>query len=144
MTNAKPAFVERFEEAWREPLILFPKLFHADGTLFQSGMDRAITRDEIAAHQQVAMRLMPDLDIAATNWAESDDDVFIEWRARGTFLGTSLTWRGASRFTLRDGLILEEVAYFDTLPLRAAADPSLRRGDMVADADLRAAEGAAT
>jgi hypothetical protein len=130
--HAKPEFVRRFEDAWKEPLTRFPALFHRDGTLFQSGMDRPIRSDEIPAHQEAALSLTPDIRITPTHWAEHGSDVLIEWDARGTFRGSTLRWSGASRFTLRDGLVIEEVAYFDTFPLRIAADPSLGRGDLVA------------
>lgn len=127
-----PAFVARFEEAWMEPRTKFPALFHAEGTLLQSGMERPVAAGEITKHQEAALALMPDLRVKARRWAETGDDVFIEWDAHGTFLGRVVTWSGASRFTLRDGLVVEEVSYFDTLPLRAAANPAMAQGDMVA------------
>src|SRR3990172_1362885 len=101
--QAKPQFVERFEDAWKEPRSRFPALFHSSGTLFQSGMEHPIGKDEIPGHQEVALRLMPDLRITPTHWAERDSDVLIEWDAEGTFHGRRLRWSGASRFTLRDG-----------------------------------------
>ena len=138
----RPDFVQRFEDAWEEPLTRFPALFHPEGTLFQAGMEQPIGRDQIPAHQKVALSLMPDLRIRATHWAQHGDDVLIEWDAAGTLQGAPLTWSGASRFTLRDGLVVEEIAYFDTLPLRAAADPTLGRRDMLSAAvDARAHAG---
>lgn len=131
MTEAKPEFVRQFELAWKEPRKLFPALFDPRGTLFQSGMERPIGATEIPAHQESTLKLLPDLAIRPTRWAVNGDDVFIEWSATGTFLGSALQWNGASRFTLSKGLVAEEVAYFDTLPLRAAADPSLTRADIV-------------
>jgi hypothetical protein len=110
-----------FQEAWREPRTKFVQLFHAKGTLFQAGMEHPITRDAIPRHQEIALALMPDLAIEVSRWAAGGDDVFIEWDASGTFQGHRQRWSGASRFTLRDGLIVEEIAYFDTAPLRLVA-----------------------
>ncbi len=120
-------FVRRFEEAWVDPATRFAELFHPEGTLYQQGMERPITKDEIPAHVAAILSLIPDQRIVAQRWAVNGDDVFIEWTASATFRGEAVSWSGASRFTLRDGLVLEEIAYFDTLPLRALIDPSLKR-----------------
>ena len=120
MTQPKPEFVQRFEDAWTEPKTRFVALFHPEGTLFQAGMDAPITREKIPAHQEATLSLLPDMHVVPTHWAESGDDVLIEWETGGTFQGRPISWRGLSRFTLRDGLVIEEVAYFDTTSLRAA------------------------
>lgn len=114
------SFVQRFEEAWREPLTKFPELFHPDGTLHQSGMPAPIKRSDIRAFLERTALVIADLRINATHWGWSGEDVLIEWDATGTVAGTRIEWQGASRFTFRDGLIIEEKAYFDTSPLRDA------------------------
>lgn len=124
-TATRHPFVDRFEEAWREPLTKFVELFHASGTLLQAGMDRPLRRDEIPAHQQRTMALLADYSLQVDGWAARENDVFIEWTAKGVFRGKPLSWSGASRFSLRDGLIVEEVAYFDTAPLRKVASAPL-------------------
>jgi uncharacterized protein (TIGR02246 family) len=128
------AFVKQFEAAWRDPVARFANLFHADGTLYQQGMERPITKDEISSHVARVLSLIPDQRIEVKRWAVNGEDVFIEWTASATFGDKPVSWSGASRFTLREGLIMEEIAYFDTLPLRALIDPSLRRGDMTSQA----------
>ena len=127
-------FVQRFEEAWRDPVNKFVELFATEGTLLQSGMDKPLIRDEIPAHQARTSTLLPDISVCVTRSAINGSDVFIEWESSGTFLGRRVNWGGASRFTLRDGLIVEEVAYFDTLPLRALVDPRIGGGDMASAA----------
>lgn len=130
MTDHK-AFVKKFEHAWRDPIARFARLFHPEGTLFQQGMERPLTRDEITPHVSRVLTLMPDQQIEVKRWAANRDDVFIEWSASATLRNQPIVWSGASRFTLRDGLILEEIAYFDTLPLRAIVDdPTMKRGDL--------------
>ena len=54
--------------------------------------------------------------------------------------GQQVQWEGADRFTLKGDRAIYGVAYFDTLPLWVAIDPSMKRGDMLAVA----AEVAAT
>ena len=127
-------FVQRFVEAWKEPRARFVELFAPEGTLLQAGMEKPITRDQIPAHQNVTLTLLPDMAVKVNRWATRGDDVFIEWSSTGTFQGRIIGWDGASRFTLRDGLIVEEIAYFDSFPLRAAANPNLTQGDMASAA----------
>lgn len=130
MTDQKD-FVKKFQHAWRDPIARFASLFHPEGTLFQQGMERPLKRDEITAHVSRVLTLMPDQRIEVKRWGANRDDVFIEWSASATLRGQAIEWSGASRFTLRDGLILEEIAYFDTLPLRAIVDDStMKRGDL--------------
>lgn len=133
------AFVNAFEVAWSDPVARFADLFHENGTLYQQGMERPIKKNEISAHVARVQSLIHDQRIEAKRWAVNGNDVFIEWTASATFRSQPVSWSGASRFTLLDGLIIEEIAYFDTLPLRALVDPSLRRGDMTSQA-LSAAE----
>lgn len=97
-------------------------------------MERPIRRDEIPANQEVTLKLIPDIRTVPKRWGGMGDDVFIEWETTGTFMGQPTTWSGASRFTLRDGLIFEEVAYFDTALLRAAAQARGADGNLTAEA----------
>ena len=129
MTDHKD-FVKKFEHAWRDPIARFASLFHPEGTLFQQGMERPLKRDEITAHVSRVLTLMPDQRIEVERWGANGDDVFIEWSASATLRDQPIEWSGASRFTLRDGLIIEEIAYFDTLLLRSVVDdPTIKRGD---------------
>ncbi len=127
-------FVRRFREAWEEPATRFAELFDQTGTLYQQGMVRAIGKDEIPAHIATIATLISDQRIEVLRWAANGEEVFIEWTSSATLRGQTISWSGASRFTLRKGLILEEVAYFDTFPLRTVGDPSLQRGDMFREA----------
>ena len=133
--------VRRFEEAWEDPGNKFVELFAPDGTLMQAGMEKPISREQIPAHQNITLALLPDMAVKVTRWAAQGDDVFIEWASSGTFQGRCISWSGASRFTLRDGLIVEEVAYFDTLPLRAAVNPNIVAGDMASAALAATSDG---
>lgn len=127
-------FVERFEKAWQDPAARFVELFHPEGTLYQQGMEHPLGRNEIPGHIATLLTLVPDLRVEVKSWAVNGDDVFIEWTNTATFGDRPISWDGASRFTLRDGLVTEEIAYFDTLPLRALVDPSLEQGNMFAAA----------
>ncbi|MGH7803029.1 MAG: hypothetical protein ACREQJ_01675 [Candidatus Binatia bacterium] len=50
------------------------------------------------------------------------------WRLSATINGTPTTWEGVDRFTLKGDLAVEGIAYFDTLPVWALLDASMRRG----------------
>ena len=115
-------FVQRWEDAWREPPTRFPALFHPEGTLFQAGMERPIGREAIGMRVTARLALIPDFRVRARRWASTDEDVFIEWTASGTVAGAPAPseLHGASRFTLRAGLIAEEIAYFDTAVIARA------------------------
>lgn len=114
-------FVEAFEAAWRDPAHRFEALFHADGTLLQSSMEKPVGRAGVAAQVAAILQRFPDLRIEVRHWARNGHVILIEWAASGRPYGKGdvVRWQGASRFTLRDGLILEEIAYFDTTFLRA-------------------------
>ncbi len=138
--SAGEEFVTAWTEAWRDPIRQFVQLFHPEGTLLQQGMGKPIPRDQIPAHTGRVLALIPDVRIKPVHWAANGEVVLIEWSASGTFRDRKVQWGGASRFTLCDGLILEEIAYWDTLTLRALIDPSLKQGDLVAAA-MSAGEG---
>ena len=62
-------------------------------------------------------RLIPDLRAEVHRGEVSAGQAFIEFTLSGTFAGRPLAWRAVDRFTLVDGLIVERVSYFDSLPL---------------------------
>ena len=85
-TNANAAeFVARFEDAWKARLTRFVELFAEDGTLFQAGMERPISRVDIPAHQERTVALVQNMALTVHRWAARDDYVFIEWTTAGSF-----------------------------------------------------------
>jgi len=125
-------FIAKFTEVWKAPEpASFTGLFHEDGRLLHPTMERSIPRDEVPAYVAALTERMPDISLEVLNWAAAGDVVLIEWTITGTFGDEEISWNGADRFTLRDGLAIEGVAYFDTMPLWARLDASAQRGDLV-------------
>jgi len=125
-------FVARFTEMWRAPEpASFSALFHPEGRLLHPTMEHSIARDEVPAYVAAIKERLPDISLEVLNWAADGDVVLIEWTITGTYGDEAVSWSGADRFTLRDGLAMEGIAYFDTAPLWARLDPASPRGDLV-------------
>ena len=134
MSNAE-RFVELFTERWREVNpSRFLDLFHPEGRFRHPGSTRMVSRNETPKYWARVKSLIPDIRLEPKAWAAKGDLVFIEWRASGTLQGEALEWEGVTRFILRGDRAVEGAAYFDTLPLWAAIDPTMRRGDMLTTA----------
>jgi ketosteroid isomerase-like protein len=80
-----------------------------------------IPRDELPNFVDSLLAVWPDHRIEATRWAATADGplvhVLIEWVATGTLPGGPIELHGADRYTLRDGKVVEGVAYFDPRPV---------------------------
>ena len=116
-------FVARFTDFWRPPVDLdaLESLLHPEVRLVAPGMEPTHGRAAgIAAFRGVFL-LAPDLHLDVQRWSGSGDVVFIEVTLRGTVNGRSLAIPGVDRVLLRDGMVIERIAYFDPSPLLAAA-----------------------
>jgi len=123
--------MKRFTELWRAPdPEAYASLWHTEGTLLHPGMAQPIPAAEIPAYVARLVRLLPDITLTPQRWAAQGDVVFVEWTISATVAGEQVSWRGADRFTLRGSKAIEGVAYFDTLPIWARVDPTLRRTDL--------------
>jgi ketosteroid isomerase-like protein len=124
MSDAQ-TFVQNWLRVWRDrDGQAYAELLHEDCVL-----DNPITqipREQLPQFVDSLLAVWPDHRITATRWAATDDGVLIEWVATGTLLGSPIELRGADRYTLRDGKVVEGVAYFDPRPVlerqQAAAD----------------------
>ena len=135
MSNAE-RFVQLFTERWREvEPDRFVDLFHPGGGFRHPEMQGTISREETPAYWTRVKSVMPDVRLEPKAWAAKGDTVFIEWSMTGTFRGHRLQWDGVTRFTLRGDRAIEGAAYFDTMPLWAAIDPSMKRGSILAALD---------
>jgi ketosteroid isomerase-like protein len=73
-----------------------------------------------------AFELIPDLHATVRDWAAEGDTAFIEFTLEGTLGGRTVKAPAVDRFTLRDGLVAERVAYFDPAPMLKAVATSPR------------------
>jgi hypothetical protein len=98
---------------------------------------RTIRRDHLPAYCEQTKAALPDYTLQPIRWAARDNVLFIEWFVSGTLAGESVRWEGIDRQTLCGAQAVEGVSYFDSLPLWARLDPTMKRGFLlshVADA----------
>jgi ketosteroid isomerase-like protein len=119
MSDAQ-TFVENWLRVWRErDGQAYADLLHED-CVFDNPITQ-IPRDQLPQFVHSLLAVWPDHRIAATHWAATPDGdlvhVLIEWVATGTLLGSPIELRGADRYTLRDGKVVDGVAYFDPRPV---------------------------
>lgn len=114
-------FVDAFAEFWSTPSV--------------DGLD-ALLSEEIVLRQPLGpttrglragkrafakiFASIPDLHAVVDRWSPTYDGVLIEFRLIGTVGGRPVEWPVVDRFTLRDGMALERVSYFDPTPLLRA------------------------
>lgn len=72
---------------------------------------------------------LPDLHIECRRWAARGEVLFAETRITATLGGQPLALSTIDLFVLRGDRAIEQVAYFDDVPLRALVDPSIVLGE---------------
>ena len=110
-------FVERFMRFWAAPdPAALDELLHDDAHLVQPLMPEARSR---AAYARSTRRLSRSCRPARPHapLGPTEDGVLIEHTLAGTLGGKALSWDLTDRITLRDGRVVERIAYFDPLPL---------------------------
>ena len=123
-TRSAEAFVAGFAEGWRAPrdadsfTDFFEPLLAPDVRLVQPQVPTTIGREAFRERfARPIFELIPDLHAIVEEWGETDSGVLISFRLEGTVGGRPVSWACVDRFTLRDGVATERVAYFDPLPL---------------------------
>ncbi len=124
-------FVHLFTERWAAGDPPLAELLHPEGKMLHPGMGQPIGPAEAPAYIARIKSALPGIRLEVRDWATRGDAVFIEWTIRATLRGVPVRWDGADRFTLRDGLATDGVAYFDTLPIIAAVDPTFQLPDLL-------------
>jgi ketosteroid isomerase-like protein len=140
--NDVETWVEHFTAAWatREPEAFEP-LFHPDATIGHPTSTRPLRGADLPAHNRRFYRALPDLRWERMAWATRGDVALIEFSCHGTYQGVPVEWQGTDRFHLEDGRVHDAVAYFDTLPLWAALDPTMARGSILDAVDPGHSQG---
>jgi ketosteroid isomerase-like protein len=112
-------FVEAFAKSWAAPTVAsHSALWHDEIVLVQPLMPKAVGRRACEEGFARLFSLIPDLHATVHRWAAAEPDVvFIEFTLEGTFGGRPIAWDAVDRFVLRDGLALERVSYFDSMPV---------------------------
>lgn len=105
-----------FTAVWAHPnLERFMTLLHEDVLLLQPVT--APVRGKAAARREFGrmMQWLPDLRGTVDHWSAHGPDLLIAWRLAFTLGYTPFTLRIVDRIVVRDGLIGEREAYFDSL-----------------------------
>jgi hypothetical protein len=91
------------------------------------GFERPLHRTELPGYYTALKSQIRDLKLKLNRWAVAPGLLFIEWTVTGEIAGKSLVLPNTDRFTLREMLATEGVAYFDNLALRTLTEPGLSR-----------------
>ncbi|WP_378733940.1 nuclear transport factor 2 family protein [Nocardia brasiliensis] len=111
-------FVGRFEAFWASPdPTALSGLLHPDAHLKQPLRPDMYSAAAYAEELGRLLRLCPDLAGHLLWWAEVHDGVVIEHTLSGTLAGKRFDLQVLDRITLRDGKVVERIAYFDPSPL---------------------------
>ncbi len=125
-------FVRRYTAAWasREPNVM-AALWHDDGELHHPALSAPIRGDRVASNNDNTKGQLPDFEWSLLDWAAQGNVVFLHWRNCATIGGKRHEWTGVDRMELREGRIMREDVYFDTVPLWQAFDPSQHYAPLV-------------
>ena len=117
-TRSAEQFVTAFADAWAKPTPDgLAALLHPQVRLV-APLSRPVTGRE-AARAEFArlLGLLPDLHARVHRWGANGATIFIEFTLHASAGGRPFQWDVVDRFSVRDGLALERVSYFDSLPL---------------------------
>ncbi len=109
---------EAFTYVWANPNInRFMELLHPDVRLTQP-LSAPIYGKPAARREFEAMfRLYPDLCGEVDHWSADGDFLMIAWRLRATIGRNLHEWRIADHIRVKDGLIIERDALYDSVSL---------------------------
>lgn len=129
--------VEPYAENGKNPdPVKFQRFYSLDAQMINPGFERPLRRDELPGYYTTLKSQIRELRLHLERWAVAPELLFIEWTVTGEIDGKSLLLPNTDRFTLRDMLATEGVAYFDDLAVRALAEPSLARFSNISLANI--------
>lgn len=114
----------------------FQEFYAPDARMINPGFERPLRRDELAGYYTGLTAAIRDLQLRLERWAVAPGLLFIEWTVTGEIAGKPFELANTDRFTLRDMLAVEGVAYFDNLTLRELTEPHLARFGNVSFANV--------
>jgi hypothetical protein len=109
-----------------DPLV-FQQFYTDDARMINPGFKRPLRRDQLPDYYKSLKAQIHNLQLHLGRWAVASGLLFIEWTLTGEIGGRGMVLPNCDRFTLRDMLATEGVAYFDNLALRALFEPELAR-----------------
>lgn len=108
--------VRRFTAAWAAPAVeSFVALLADDVVLLQPVTPRIVGVAAARREFTRLLRWLPDLCGTVDRWSAAGDTVLIAWRLRFTLGRSPFELRLVDRLVVRNGVIAEREAYFDSL-----------------------------
>ncbi len=109
-------FVERFAKAWDHPNVpTFVAMLASDVRLTQPVTPTTHGREAAAREFTRLLDWLPDLRGTVDSWSASGDTIMIAWRLGFTLGGSPYELRIVDRIIVRNNVIAEREAYFDSL-----------------------------
>jgi ketosteroid isomerase-like protein len=119
-------FLTQYAQLWQAPLPRrFADFYHSRGRMLNPGMHRPLCRSEIPGYYTFLLSTIPDLRMEQQAWAGDQQALYVEWRAKGSFVGKPFQLNVVDRFEFIDGRVIYGQAYFDTVALLRLTDPSI-------------------
>jgi ketosteroid isomerase-like protein len=117
-------FMREFEEGWSTPrggqafLDHFLQFMTDETRMVQPMTPTAVGREEFAEMFGGTFELIPDLHAEVHGYTATDDEVgHVDFDLIGTIGGREFRLTCCDRITVRDGKVLERIAYFDPTPM---------------------------
>lgn len=119
-------FLERYAQLWQDPKPRqFAAFYHPYGRMLNPGMSRLIRKPEIPGYYAFLFSSIPDLRLERLAWAGDQQALYVEWKASGHFVEKPFQLNVVDYFEFLEGRIIYGQAYFDTVALLSAVDPSI-------------------
>ncbi|EAQ29410.1 hypothetical protein NAP1_01520 [Erythrobacter sp. NAP1] len=113
-------FYRRFQSFWADPSgERVAEIIGPDAVIHFSGQG-TFTGEEYKAVMQGLLDQMEGLEVTPLDCAGNGDQLYIHWRTSVPIDGKRVEYVGFDRFTVRDGMAVEEYVIFDTAVLAAA------------------------
>ena len=110
-------FYERFCSFWKNPSgARVAEIIRPDAKIHFSGQGTFSGADYIGAMQGM-LDTMEGLEVTPLDCAGNGEQLYIHWRTSVLIEGERREYVGVDRFTVRDGMAVEEFVIFDTAVL---------------------------
>jgi ketosteroid isomerase-like protein len=119
-------FLARFFAFGAAPSVdTYLPLFHADATLFDSGMAAPLTVREIPAHIAATLALLGEFRMTPERWRLGGRTCFVEARNEAIVGGSPAFWRSVYCVDLAGDRVIRGRRYYDRQPLFARLAPNV-------------------
>jgi len=123
-------WVDVFAHVWELPAARLERLL---GLLSDDVVLRAPTTPPISKGKDEARRAfsrafagMPDLKGRVHNWARAENVLFVEMEFMATVGGHAISWANVDRFLIKNSVVTERVAHFDSAKVKRAFTRNLK------------------